>query len=371
MRVVRSAARQLAGADGATFVLRESGGCYYADEDAIAPLWKGRRFPMEACISGWVMRHGQPVVIEDIDRDPRIPKETYHTTFVRSLTMVPIRIHQPIGAIGCYWATRGRAEPEQVQWIQALADSTSTAIENAQLYSELDRRARLAESAVQLRDEFLTAAAHELRTPLTTLQLQLDLLARSAQAGSEVSVERIERARTSSLKLADLIAMMLDASHLTEGEMVLSPGPCDVVSVIDAGIARFRAEAERAGCALIVEAPPSACGHWDKARLHQIVATLLANALRRGPGKPITIRIQAGTQLDLSIHDNGPTIAPADLDKVFERFARVGPELAAGRLGLGLYVVRLVAEAHGGSVSADRDDGQGMAVHVLLPWRSA
>ena len=55
--IVAGAARELTGADGATFVLREGEQCYYADEDAIAPLWKGRRFPLSACISGWVMEY--------------------------------------------------------------------------------------------------------------------------------------------------------------------------------------------------------------------------------------------------------------------------------------------------------------------------
>ena len=66
MAVVRRAARELTGADGATFVLREGNYCLYASEDAIAPLWKGRRFPLDSCISGWVMQHEEPVAIEDV-----------------------------------------------------------------------------------------------------------------------------------------------------------------------------------------------------------------------------------------------------------------------------------------------------------------
>ena len=71
MAVVRTAARELSGADGATFVLRDGNRCHYADEDAIAPLWKGQKFPIGACISGWTMLHRQPAVIEDIYADPR------------------------------------------------------------------------------------------------------------------------------------------------------------------------------------------------------------------------------------------------------------------------------------------------------------
>src|SRR5512143_859954 len=98
MQIVRRAARQLTGADGATFVLREGPHCFYADEDAIEPLWKGRRFPLEACISGWAMLNRSEAIIEDIYVDPRIPVEAYRPTFVKSLAMVPIRSAAPIGA---------------------------------------------------------------------------------------------------------------------------------------------------------------------------------------------------------------------------------------------------------------------------------
>ena len=71
--IVRRAARQLTGADGVTFVLRDGDRCHYADESAIKPLWKGKRYPMAACISGWVMTNRLPVVIPDVFADPRIP----------------------------------------------------------------------------------------------------------------------------------------------------------------------------------------------------------------------------------------------------------------------------------------------------------
>ena len=84
------------------------------DEDAIEPLWKGQRFPLSACVSGWAMLHRERVVIEDIYADPRVPAAAYRPTFVKSLVMVPIRTLSPVGAIGNYWATHHRASDEQV-----------------------------------------------------------------------------------------------------------------------------------------------------------------------------------------------------------------------------------------------------------------
>lgn len=159
MQVVRTAARQLTGADGATFVLREGDRCYYAEEDAIAPLWKGQRFPMSICISGWVMRNRQPVIIPDVYSDSRVPADAYRPTFVNSLVMVPIRTIAPLGAIGNYWAERHQPAPQEVRLLQTLADTTAVALENVQVYQELEQR-------VHDRTAELERANKELRSAL-------------------------------------------------------------------------------------------------------------------------------------------------------------------------------------------------------------
>jgi diguanylate cyclase (GGDEF)-like protein len=148
-RIVRSTARELTGCDGATFVLRENGKCHYVDEDAIAPLWKGKRFPLESCISGWSMLNRKPATVADIYRDPRIPADAYRPTFVKSLVMVPIRALDPVGAIGNYWAKEHRASEAEVALLQALADSTSVAMENVALYGELEQRVKDRTAALQ------------------------------------------------------------------------------------------------------------------------------------------------------------------------------------------------------------------------------
>ncbi|MBD2440296.1 sensor domain-containing diguanylate cyclase [Nostoc sp. FACHB-110] len=140
MEIVRVAARQITGSDGASFVLRDNGYCYYADEDAIAPLWKGQRFPMSICIGGWSMLHRQPAIIGDVYSDLRVPHVAYQPTFVKSMVMVPIRTFDPIGAIGIYWAKLHHPTTEEVKLLQALADTTAVAMENVQVYAELEQR---------------------------------------------------------------------------------------------------------------------------------------------------------------------------------------------------------------------------------------
>jgi GAF domain-containing protein len=216
MAIVRHAARALTGADGARFVLREGDMCYYADAEAIGPLWKGQRFPINACISGWAMLHRQPAVVEDIDADPRIPTEAYEPTFVKSLVMVPIRTVAPLGAIGTYWAQQHRATPEEVAVLQALADSTAVALENVQLYAELEQRVTERTAALhremaerqRLQQEAQRAAhfallgrlaagvAHEIRNPLGAVFLHVDVLREELQHPSPDSATAIDEALT-------------------------------------------------------------------------------------------------------------------------------------------------------------------------------
>lgn len=152
-RIVRTAARALTGADGATFVLRDGDQCFYVDEDAIEPLWKGSRFPMQICVSGWVMLNRQPAVIEDIYADPRVPHDAYRPTFVKSLATVPIRTRAPIGAIGAFWARHYRPTDHQLALLQALADTTAVALENLQVYAEFEARVRDRTAELEARNE--------------------------------------------------------------------------------------------------------------------------------------------------------------------------------------------------------------------------
>ena len=150
--VVRTAARDLGSCDGATFVLRDGDQCYYADEDAIAPLWKGHRFPLEACVSGFAMLHRTPVAIPDIYADERVPHEAYRPTFVTSMLMVPVRALDPIAAIGTYWAEPHTPTDTEISLLQGLANATSVALDKVQVHAQLA-------SAVALRE-----ATHHLAT---------------------------------------------------------------------------------------------------------------------------------------------------------------------------------------------------------------
>jgi two-component sensor histidine kinase len=157
--VVRTSARKLSGADGVTFVLRDGAFCHYLDEDAITPLWKGRRFPIETCISGHAITSAQTIVIPDTRADDRVPHEAYDATFVRSLVMTPVRADSPLAAIGAYWDRPRQPTQREIEVLSLVARATATAIETVKLLGNL-------EAAIARRDALLQELDHRVKNSL-------------------------------------------------------------------------------------------------------------------------------------------------------------------------------------------------------------
>ena len=169
MAVTTHAARALVNADGVTFVLREGDLCYYADEDAVGPLWKGKKFPIDTCISGWVMEHGECVAIPDIREDDRIPQDAYRPTFVRSLAMAPIRQEEPIGAMGAYWENTHSATAEEMERLQTIANAAALAVayvQRCETEAALRDRASMLDALLEYVPEGITIA----RGPEVTIE---------------------------------------------------------------------------------------------------------------------------------------------------------------------------------------------------------
>lgn len=142
VEAIRDNARALISCDGIAVIRKDGTSSHYIEEDAIGPLWKGQKFPMSACISGWSMINRQTVCISDIDEDPRIPQELYSDTFVKAVAMAPVRKADPIGAIGAYWSRVHRPTEDEVVILEALANAASTAIETVQLLETFGQQGR-------------------------------------------------------------------------------------------------------------------------------------------------------------------------------------------------------------------------------------
>jgi signal transduction histidine kinase len=370
MAVVRSAARDLTGADGATFVLRDGDLCHYADEDAIAPLWKGKRFPMSACISGWAMLHREAVAIEDIYADDRIPADAYRPTFVKSLVMVPIRTRDPVGAIGNYWARPHRASPEEVRLLQALADSTSVAMESVRIYAELEERvrARTAELARVNREleSFAHTVSHDLRNPLTTVLGCGEMLAQSPRLDEEERVYA-DDIRTGCRSMAALIDGLMEFSRAGNAEVRREPVDLSALAR-EAGAECARTHGGPAVRFTVREGLRAA---GDRVLLRSVLANLLGNAWKYSSKVPAP-EVEFGAESAEGepvyfVRDNGAGFDGAKAAEVFEPFRRLHESREFPGTGVGLATVRRVVERHGGRVWAESSPGKGATFRWTLP----
>lgn len=138
--ITSSFARKLVNADGVSFILRDNSECYYINEDAISPLWKGKRFSINECISGWVMQHKETAIIKDIYADERIPHDIYKPTFVKSAVVCPVNKNNPVAAIAIYWANQTMIGKNDIELIESLANAVSVSMDKLQSMKEVKKK---------------------------------------------------------------------------------------------------------------------------------------------------------------------------------------------------------------------------------------
>ena len=366
MQIVRTAARELTGADGATFVLRDADKCHYADEDAIAPLWKGKRFPLNACISGWAMLHREQVVLEDIYKDPRIPADAYRPTFVKSLVMVPIRQRSPVGAIGTYWATPQRPHDDTVKLLQALADSTSIAMENVELFSTLERR--VADRTAELEavnkelEAFSYAVSHDLRAPLRSISAFSSMLREEHAPTLGPSITHLDRIQNAAGRMSGLIDDLLRLSTVSRGE--LARAPFDLAKTARDVVAELeRTDPARA---VTVSIPPALPATGDARLVRVVLANLLGNAWKF-TAKQAAPTIEVGERDGaFFVRDNGAGFDPSLASRLFTPFQRLHAASDFDGTGIGLATAQRVVHRHGGRIWAESTPGQGATFYFTL-----
>jgi signal transduction histidine kinase len=354
MAIVRRAARALTDSDGATFVLREGERCLYADEDAISPLWKGQYFRLENCISGWSILSGRPVAIENVFTDPRIPVDAYRQTFVKSLAMAPIRTAAPMGAIGVYWARRHACTADELMLLEALANTTAVAMENVQIYSELESRVRSRtkelEAANSELEAFTYAVSHDLRAPVRALSAELGIILE--ESGLDPTVRsRIMAATTHVTRMFGLIDDLLRLSGITRRELKLER--FDLGQLSSEIITRLRSsQSERPA---IVHVERDVYVDADRGLMSVMMENLLSNAWKYTANRDqarIEFRVVIGDdgRRIFQVSDNGAGFEQRYAKRLFEPFQRLHQSHEFSGTGVGLATVQRIARRHDGEV---------------------
>lgn len=284
---------------------------------------------------------------------------------VQSVLAVPLAARgQIIGAITlCSCTPDRRYGSADLALAEELARRASLAIDSAQLFAR-------AQEAVRARDLFLSVASHELRGPITTLQLRLQTALRAVPA--DVSVEALwttlQVADRQTQKLTELIASLLDLSRIAAGRLVLDREELDLRDVVRDVCQRLEPESTRVGSTVALHMSAPTLGRWDRLRMEQVVSNLLGNALRYAGGRPVEVEVEPlDHRARLRVRDHGPGIAAEARAHIFERFERATSETRSGGLGLGLYIVRQIVEAHGGTITVESEVGVGSTFTVELP----
>lgn len=373
MKIVRTTARKLTGADGATFVLRDNKMCYYADEDAISPLWKGSRFPMENCISGWVMNNKKSVIIPDIYKDERIPYDAYRPTFVKSLAMVPIRTLDPIGAIGNYWAQLHLPTPEELTLLQALADITAVSIENINVRNKLEERLKERELMLEQLEnqkkqleEFTQIVSHNLRAPLTNLLLLSDLVATNDNVDDKLRLLKKQNQIVSSLHSTFeelVVAAQVKSDFKIEKNYIdLKQGILNILELLQGDILRTNAS-------VTFDFSLAKSVYYPQKYFHSILLNLLSNAIRyRSPGRPPEIRVKSWKEngwIYLEVEDNGLGI---DLKQHGHNIFKLHKTFHGNpqAKGFGLFITKNQVEAMGGNIRLESTVDKGSKFVIQL-----
>ncbi|WP_051261096.1 PAS domain S-box protein [Desulfovibrio inopinatus] len=386
IEAVRSTVREMTGADGATFVLRDGDKCHYVDESAIAPLWKGQRFPLTQCISGWVMLHRETAVIEDIYADPRIPSAAYRPTFVKSLAMVPVNREEPLAAIGAYWAEKHMPDNSTVEMLQTLADLVSVALKNVELYNELKNRIKdlasqklAAESSSRAKSEFLANMSHEIRTPLNGVMGMLQLL-----EFTQLSAEQqkyVSLSIGSSRRLTSLLSDILDLSKIEAGKLRIMKHTFALITLRESIIGLLNLTAETKGLDLQIHLDPRLPSNLigDEVRVRQILFNLVGNAIKFSTSGVVRVDIsplpyaQPGKlQVLFTVSDTGIGVDDAVLESLFEPFVQGENDFIRHYegAGLGLTIVRRLITLMNGGMTIDSTVGKGTTVYFALPFEA-
>lgn len=371
-QIITETARKLVGSDGSTFVLKDNDLCYYFDEDAISTLWKGKKFPMSVCITGWSMVNKKYVVIPDIYKDDRVPHDAYRPTFVRSLCIVPIRKSSPIGAIGSYWKKTTHPSFEDVELLQILADIASNALENLGLRDTIKDKI-IANESLKTKysdlEAYIHSLAHDMKSPLSSLIGLSDLMLLSLDEENYDKTKRYAQSlkdctRNLNLQIEKILGLYRASSE------TIRPSAIDMKNMVKEIIDTLMIQYPSKEVAVEIENDLNAVA--DPILIRIVMENLINNSFKfSNQSTPLKLKVgksEKGEKYStFYLKDNGVGLDPSDTVKLFKPLSRLHDEKVYPGLGLGLYSVSKIIELHGGKIKADGKLQEGATFYFTLP----
>lgn len=317
--------------------------------------------PIEGSIAGWIFKHGEPRVIEDVTREPSYFGQVADTVDIktRNLLGVPMRAHDKvIGVLEALNKRDGQPFNEQdIRTLATLAGQAAIAIENARLFQQSD---------------FIAEMVHELRTPLVALKASTSLLLRpDLPEGKREDTIITMRAETD--RLIRMTSEFLDLARLESGRTHLNIAPFDLAVLIGECADIVQQQALDKGITIYLP-DSSFVVKGDRAKVKQVILNLLTNAIkynREGGSIQVNTRISPEyekTYVEIAVADNGLGISKEHQKNMFQKFYRVADHEGYARgTGLGLAIAKHIIEAHTGKIWLESEQGVGSTFFITLP----
>jgi PAS domain S-box-containing protein len=282
--------------------------------------------------------------------------------------IIPVTLHGKVfGALTFASAEAGmKYDHHSVSTAEELARRVALAFENSNLY-------KISQDAIEIRNDFLSIASHELNTPITSLKLQLQMVKKGLLMGKEGNfpLDRFSKSVEASVKQVDrlinLISILLDVSRIQSGKFTFSFLKFNAKDIIAEVVDRHKELLQNAECTLDVSGESDITVVWDKTRIEQVLTNLLTNAIKYAPGKIELIMKEDKNDVVISVRDHGQGIDKEKLTSIFDRFERATSNESVSGLGLGLFIVKQIAEGHHGSVKVESVTDEGSTFSLRLP----
>ncbi len=332
--------------------------------------------PLDSSLAGTVFRQDRPLIINEVASDPRHFEEVgEQINFqTRSLIAVPMRIQDRVtGVLEAVNKREGMFDEADQRLLSIIASQAAVAINNARLVDALQRAYDELGKLDRLKSEFISIASHELRTPLALILGYASIL--KEDAGEDAS-EHVTAVLNSAMRMRSLIEDMTNLNLLRVGSAEMNFEVQPLQSIVRAAHEEVRETIEAKGQELLVdlwEEPIEA--RVDGPKLSMALTNLLNNALRFTPAEgKIDLRLaRRGEEAWFQVQDEGAGIPEDELERIFQPFYQVDEHLTRRHegMGLGLAIVRGVADAHGGRAWAESPGlNKGSTFTIAIPVSS-
>ncbi len=316
----------------------------------------------------------KPVQVPDIEKEPLTPvNEINIREGFRAVLIIPLlRPDAIVGALVVRRKSPGEFPQSTIDLLETFGDQSVVAIQNANLFHEIEEKGKQLAVASQHKSQFLANMSHELRTPLNAIlgytELILDGIYGDTPEKAQAVLKRVE---SNGRHLLGLINDVLDLSKIEAGQLTLTLTDYSMKDVLYNVFSAVEPLANDKKLGFKVEAQPDMPkGHGDERRLTQVVLNLVGNAIKFSDTGAVVIKASSTNgSFTVAVQDNGPGISQADQGKIFEEFQQADNSATKkkGGTGLGLSISRRIVEMHGGKLWVESELGKGSVFQFTLP----